>query len=191
MHRGAKAPSPHDAVEVDEVSRGIRNAWKRPPKPKAPAIDAEVERLTDAVEPEPSQGMRDRALVLLGFAAAFRRSELVALDVEQLGEQPEGFLVRIASSKMDQAGEGQTIAIARVPNSPYCADLTRESIHGGSNPSAGKALSVPSQKAARKQRCHLRKVCRSREYAPLIDVSKDHQTQLVVNTSHAVFIGGW
>lgn len=120
MHRGAKVPSPHDALEVDEVLRGIRNAWKQPPHQKAPAIDTEVQRLVDAVEPQTCQGLRDRALVLLGFAGAFRRSELVALDVEHLVEQPEGFLVRIASSKTDQEGQGQTIAIARVPDSPYC-----------------------------------------------------------------------
>jgi len=120
MHRGAHWASPHDTLEVDEVLRGIRNTCKRPPHQKAPAIDAEVQRLAEATDPETLQGRRDRALVLLGFAGALRRSELVALDVEHVIEVPEGFLVRIASSKTDQAGVGQTIAIARVPDSPYC-----------------------------------------------------------------------
>ena len=120
MHMGAKVASPHDALEVDEVLRGIRRAWKQPPRQKAPAIDAEVQRLADAVEPQTRQGMRDRALVLLGFAGALRRSELVAFDVEHLEQHPEGLTLKIASSKTDQEGEGQTIAIPRVPDSVYC-----------------------------------------------------------------------
>jgi site-specific recombinase XerD len=120
MHRGAKLSSPHDALEVDEVLRGIRRAWKQPPRQKAPAIDHDVQRLADAVEPQTRQGLRDRALVLLGFAGALRRSELVALDVEHLEQRPEGLTLAITSSKTDQEGEGQTVAIPRVPDSPYC-----------------------------------------------------------------------
>ena len=57
--------------------------------------------------------MRDRALLLLGFAGAFRRSELVALDVADIAETETGLLVMIRRSKTDQDGEGVTIAIAR------------------------------------------------------------------------------
>jgi integrase len=53
-------------------------------------------------------------------AGAFRRSELVALDVEDLVERAEGLAVRIAHSKTDQEGQGAVIAIPRVPHSPYC-----------------------------------------------------------------------
>ena len=58
-------------------------------------------------------GLRDRALLLLGFAGAFRRSELVALDVADIEETETGLLVTIRRSKTDQEGEGVTIAIAR------------------------------------------------------------------------------
>ena len=120
MHIGAKLPSPHDALEVAEVLRGIRREWKRPPAQKAPAIDEEIKRMVDAVEPETLKGLRDRALLLLGFAGAFRRSELVALDAEHLTEREEGLSVLIASSKTDQEGQGQVVAIPRVEGSPYC-----------------------------------------------------------------------
>lgn len=120
MHIGAHHLSPHDAIEVAEVLRGIRRAWKRPPAQKAPAIDEEVKRTVDAAEPQTMKGLRDRALLLLGFAGALRRSELVALDVEDLSVRPQGLAVLIASSKTDQEGEGAVIAIPRVPNSPYC-----------------------------------------------------------------------
>jgi len=72
------------------------------------------------VEPESAKGLRDRALVLLGFAGAFRRSELVALDVEDLTERDEGLDVLIGHSKTDQEGQGATIAIPRVAESAYC-----------------------------------------------------------------------
>ena len=52
-------------------------------------------------------------MLLLGFAGAFRRSELVALDVADIEETETGLLVTIRRSKTDQEGEGVTIAIAR------------------------------------------------------------------------------
>ena len=120
MHVGAKVPSPHDALEVDEVLHGIRRAWKRPPAQKAPAVDEVIMRMVDAVQPQTLKGLRDRALLLLGFAGAFRRSELVALDTDHLTAQDEGLSVLIASSKTDQEGVGQTVAIPKVADSPYC-----------------------------------------------------------------------
>jgi len=59
------------------------------------------------------KGLRDRALLLLGFAGAFRRSELVALDVADLEETEEGMRVAIRRSKTDQEGKGEIIAIVR------------------------------------------------------------------------------
>lgn len=120
MHVGAKLPSPHDALEVDEVLRGIRRSWKQPPTRKAPAVDEDIKRMVDAVEPQSLRGLRDRALLLLGFAGAFRRSELVALDVEHVTRRDEGLAILIPSSKTDQEGQGQLVAIPTVPGSPYC-----------------------------------------------------------------------
>jgi integrase len=120
VHLGAKLASPHDAVEVHEVLRGIRRAWKRPVAQKAPALDEDVKRMVDAVEPQTLMGLRDRALLLLGFAGAFRRSELVALDTDHLTEGPKGLKVLLASSKTDQEGQGQILAVPRVKGSAYC-----------------------------------------------------------------------
>jgi site-specific recombinase XerD len=120
MHVGANLPCPHATCEVVEVLRGIRRAWKHPPDQKAPAVDEEVQCMVDAVPPQTLHGLRDRALLLLGFAGAFRRSELVALDVEHLRRQRQGFSVHIARSKTDQEGQGQSVAIVQVPDSPYC-----------------------------------------------------------------------
>jgi site-specific recombinase XerD len=120
MHRGARVASPHDALEVLEVLSGIRRDWRRPAAQKAPALDEQVKQMVDAVTEQTLKGLRDRALLLLGFAGAFRRSELVALDVAHLIPHPKGLCVLIAHSKTDQEGQGQTVAIARIPDSPYC-----------------------------------------------------------------------
>ncbi|MCR9093366.1 MAG: site-specific integrase [bacterium] len=56
-------------------------------------------------------GIRDRALILLGFASALRRSELIALTVEDTEWTPRGLLLTIRSSKTDQEGQGRQIAI--------------------------------------------------------------------------------
>jgi integrase len=56
---------------------------------------------------------RDRALLLLGFAGALRRSELVALDINDIEETKEGLRVTIRRGKTDQEGKGATVAIVR------------------------------------------------------------------------------
>jgi integrase len=76
--------------------------------------------MVDTCDAATYQGQRDRALLLFGFAGAMRRSELVVLDVAHLKVSEEGFIVTIAKSKTDQEGQGQTIAIPRVSDSPYC-----------------------------------------------------------------------
>ena len=63
-------------------------------------------------------GLRDRALLLLGFAGAFRRSELVALNVADIRECEAGLRVRISRSKTDQEAQGVTIGI--VPGAVAC-----------------------------------------------------------------------
>jgi integrase len=56
-------------------------------------------------------GSRDRALVLLGFAGAFRRSELVGLDIEDCVFGKDGLTVTFRRSKTDQDGTGRKIGI--------------------------------------------------------------------------------
>ena len=74
--------------------------------------------------------VRDRALLLAGFAGAFRRSELVGLDVTDLEFNREGLIVNIRRSKTDQAGQGRKIGI------PYGSKSAAER---GSMRSTGRA----------------------------------------------------
>ena len=65
--------------------------------------------------------LRDRALILLGFAGAFRRSELVRIRMDELTFSPEGMTVFIPHAKGDQLGHGSTIAIPYAPEEEICA----------------------------------------------------------------------
>ena len=65
--------------------------------------------------------LRDRALIFLGFAGAFRRSELVRVQVDELTFSPEGMTVFIPHAKGDQLGHGATIAIPYSPDKEICA----------------------------------------------------------------------
>ena len=65
-------------------------------------------------------GFRDKALLLLGFAGAFRRSELVALQIDDLKLVRDGYIVKLKRSKTDQQGEGREVAIPYGSNPSTC-----------------------------------------------------------------------
>jgi integrase len=104
---------PTNAEGVRAVLRGIRRTIGTAPDRKNPATTADVLTAMLRLCPNTLAGKRDRALLALGFAGALRRSELVALEVEDLSEVPDGLRVRIRRSKTDQRGEGHEIAIPR------------------------------------------------------------------------------
>src|SRR5215468_4847899 len=111
-HKLAAFEPPTNSEIVKATLRGIRRSIGTAPKRKAPAV-AEIMRDMARTVPAGLKGMRDRALLLLGFGGAFRRSELVALDVADLQEAEDGLRVTIRRSKTDQEGIGTTIAIVR------------------------------------------------------------------------------
>jgi site-specific recombinase XerD len=111
-HKLAHLDTPTDSEAVKATLRGIRRTVGTATMRKTPAVAAKVQAMV-ALAPEGLAGLRDRAVLLLGFAGAFRRSELVALDVADIAETETGLLVAIRRSKTDQEGEGVTIAIAR------------------------------------------------------------------------------
>jgi site-specific recombinase XerD len=116
-HKLAGFEPPTHAETVKATVRGIRRTIGTAPVRKSP-VTAERARAMSAAMPDRLIGLRDRALLLLGFAGAFRRSELVALNVCDLDETADGLRVRITRSKTDQEGQGVTIAI--VPGSVAC-----------------------------------------------------------------------
>jgi site-specific recombinase XerD len=112
-HKLAGHEPPTNSEVVKATLRGIRRAVGTAPKGrKAPMIAEIMQRVSRAAALD-LKGLRDRALLLLGFGGAFRRSELVALNVEEVEFTDDGLRVTIRKSKTDQEGVGVTIAIVR------------------------------------------------------------------------------
>src|SRR5215471_3961115 len=111
FHRAAGHDTPTTDEKVKAVLSGIRRTIGAAPVRKRAATSDMV--IAMSATGASLRALRDRAIILLGFAGAFRRSELLALDVEDLEEAPEGLLVSIRRSKTDQEGLGRRVAIPR------------------------------------------------------------------------------
>ena len=110
-HTAAELPNPRSHPALRAVLRGIRRTHGRPPR-QAAALRVEDLRAALPRGDDP-RALRDRALLLLGFAAALRRSELVALDLADLEERGEGLVVTIRTSKTDQEHRGDVLGVPR------------------------------------------------------------------------------
>jgi integrase len=98
-----------------------RKIGAAPRHQKAPVDDRELAALLGACA-EDVPGLRDRALLALGWLGAFRRSELVALRVEDITRAPTGGLqLFVRSSKTDQDGVGAYVGIAPAATAALCA----------------------------------------------------------------------
>jgi site-specific recombinase XerD len=116
-HRDAGRYSPCSMKysAICDVLNGIRREKGTRPAAKA-ALTTDGMRAMILALPKSPRGMRDAALLLIGFASGCRRSELAALCVEDIEDTGDGLKVLIRRSKTDQEGEGRTIGI------PYGSD---------------------------------------------------------------------
>lgn len=87
---------------------------------KTPIYWEEIQKMVNTMDLTTLSGLRDRAILLLGFMGAFRRSEISGLDVENLSFFPQGMVVTIAHSKTDQSSEGQQVGIPYTGDSDLC-----------------------------------------------------------------------
>jgi site-specific recombinase XerD len=111
-HKMAGHEPPTNGEGVRAVLRGIRRTIGAAQQGKAPATADLIGHML-ALCPNSMIGRRDRALLAFGFAGAFRRSELCALEIDDLTETPDGLRVLIRRSKGDQEGVGQEVVIPR------------------------------------------------------------------------------
>ncbi|NTU80672.1 MAG: tyrosine-type recombinase/integrase [Chloroflexales bacterium] len=118
-HTAANHDSPADSREVRAVMRGIRRAKGTAPTEKQPATTEIIRAMVEQLEND-LRGRRDRALLLVGFAGALRRSELVGLAVRDAQITREGIVLMIRRSKTDQEGQGMTRGIAYGSNPDTC-----------------------------------------------------------------------
>ncbi|WP_238296747.1 site-specific integrase [Methylobacterium soli] len=109
-HKLAGQPDPTDNEAVHAAVKGIRRRIGTAPNQKT-AATAEILAAMLMRIPDTLTGKRDRALLALGFAGAFRRSELVGLNVEDIREDKDGIRILVRRSKTDQEGRGIEKAI--------------------------------------------------------------------------------
>lgn len=88
---------------------------------KSPLLIEDLQDIACCFDTEEVAGIRDKALLLTGFMGAFRRSELVRIDVEDLTFAREGVIILVNQSKGDQEGQGEFVAIPYNSNPEVCA----------------------------------------------------------------------
>ena len=118
-HKAAGLDSPTSAGMVKNVMKGIRRTLGTAPVQKSPTLTDDIRGMVEAADAG-LIGARDRALILLGFAGAFRRSELVALDVEDCAFGKDGLTVTLRRSKTDQVAAGRKVGIPYGSNPETC-----------------------------------------------------------------------
>jgi integrase len=109
-HKAADLPSPTTSSLVRRTHAGIRRSIGTAQLGKAPALVDDLKLMLSKL-PDTRVGLRDRALLLLGFAGAFRRSELVGLDVADLEFARARLIVTLRKSKTDQEGRSRRLGI--------------------------------------------------------------------------------
>jgi site-specific recombinase XerD len=105
--------SGHDSPvtpHVKEIEKGIRRLVGTHQKKVEPITIEILKRILKHCGAD-IFGVRDRALFLIGFAGAFRRSEIISMDAEQLEHRAEGLVITMGKTKTDQEGEGRKVAI--------------------------------------------------------------------------------
>jgi site-specific recombinase XerD len=114
-------PSPTSDFLVRQVMRGIRRTLGTAPRnQKTPIAAGDLRRLVATCPAETMAGRRDRALLLVGDLGAFRRSELVGLDADDVIETDRGLRILLRQSKTDPEGEGLEKGIPRKADSEVC-----------------------------------------------------------------------
>ncbi|MEW6352356.1 MAG: site-specific integrase [Thermodesulfobacteriota bacterium] len=109
-HRFAGLPDPTQDPAVQLVWQGIRRELGTRQHGKTALLTHDIKRMVEPLTDSPLDA-RDRALLLVGFASMLRRSELVALDVDDLTSTDDGLKILVRKSKTDQQGAGQEIGI--------------------------------------------------------------------------------
>ena len=109
-HEAKGLPNPVKTELVRATMRGAKRKFGRPAREARPLLRDDLiltlSRMGDEI-----RDARDRALLLVGFAGAFRRSELCAINCNDLDMRRNGLIVHIPRSKTDQTGEGRKVGI--------------------------------------------------------------------------------
>lgn len=113
-HRQHGLTDPTTDPTLRRVRRGLRRIIGVAPRRQAHPLDVtELTQIVDTIPANTPHGLRDRAIILLGYASAVRPGELAALQLADIVARPAGLLITIRRSKTDQEGIGQMIGVVR------------------------------------------------------------------------------
>jgi site-specific recombinase XerD len=115
---GHQMPATVDALNI--VMEGIARTLGKQQEQAAAFTVEELKRAVCKIDVETAAGIRDRALLLVGFAGAFRRSELVGLNIEDLDFTERALVIHLTKSKTNQYGSREDKAIFYAPSADYC-----------------------------------------------------------------------
>jgi site-specific recombinase XerD len=118
-HRLSGHPFDAKHPQIDGAWSGIKRTVGTRPERKAAVLPDDLRRMV-AKLPDTLAGKRDRALLLIGFGGAMRRSELVVLQVDDVRQDKHGLKVLIRRSKTDQEARGEEVAIHRSGKAAVC-----------------------------------------------------------------------
>ncbi len=109
-HEAGGLPNPTRSALVKATLRGIKRTRSIAQRQAQPLIREDLFITLDAMG-DTLKDVRDRALLLIGFAGGFRRSELVGLNVSDIEHVRQGIVIHLRRSKTDQDGEGRKIGV--------------------------------------------------------------------------------
>ena len=119
-HSESGHDSPTDHRLVRRVLKGIRRTdSKRPVTAKALSTE-QITAMVSGLDGDSLRDVRDRALILVGFAAGLRRSELCAIDLADVAEHRSGLVITITRGKTDQEATGRAVAVPFGSNPVTC-----------------------------------------------------------------------
>jgi integrase len=110
VHDTAHQPNPARSRAIRDQLSGISRVVGTAQRVASPATTAEIRKMVTSLGPG-THGVRNRAIILLGFASALRRSELSALDISDIRWVSQGMEVTIRRSKTDQEGSGAVVPV--------------------------------------------------------------------------------
>ena len=108
-HTSQGIPSPTDTDLVRATLRGIRHIHGSAQRQVTAAVKDDVLAMVAGLDG--IKGLRDKALLLIGFAGAFRRSELISITLDDVEQAQQGLIIHLRFSKTDQEGRGRKVAI--------------------------------------------------------------------------------
>ncbi|MDA9092120.1 site-specific integrase [Pelagibacteraceae bacterium] len=130
---------------------GIKRKKGSNQKAKKPILISDLKAIVDVIDKltiKENRRLRDKALILVGFAGGFRRSELVALEHEDIEFVREGVKIFVKRSKTDQSGEGMTKAIPSFNNTLYCPVVNLQNWIYELEDKKGKIFSISDKSVA-------------------------------------------